>query len=48
MDRLMPALLVREGGKRAFDDARTEAQATRGHQRLGVPQINEQALAEAR
>ena len=44
----MPALLAMERGKGAFDHARAETQATRGQQGLGLAQISEQALDEAR
>ena len=47
MERLMPALLAIEGGKRAFDDTWTEAQATGRQECLGLAQVGKQALLQA-
>ncbi len=43
----MAALLAIEGGKRTFDDARTEAQTTGRQQCLGLAQVGQQAFAQA-
>ena len=47
MEGLMPALLAREGRKSAFDDAGAEAQAAGRKPRLGLSQVDEQALLQA-
>ncbi len=43
----MPAAFAVKGGKGTFDDARTEAQATRGQQAARLAQVGQQALHEA-